>query len=87
MFAPSNSEPAARTYAMSFTAWRDSSWWSRAPSRSKLGVLHHPHEALDKFTQNPNKSRFRLGGLVLEGSVAQPSSSPFMEFVVTDLIT
>ncbi|KAK9123037.1 hypothetical protein Sjap_012639 [Stephania japonica] len=46
-----------------------------------------PTEALEKFTQNPNKSRFRLGGLVLEGSVAQPPSSPFMEFVVTDLIT
>ncbi|KAK9134873.1 hypothetical protein Syun_014203 [Stephania yunnanensis] len=46
-----------------------------------------PTEALDKFTQNPNKSRFRLGELVLEGSVAQPASSPFMDFVVTDLIT
>ncbi|KAK9093183.1 hypothetical protein Syun_028094 [Stephania yunnanensis] len=46
-----------------------------------------PTEALDKFTQNPNKSRFCLGGLVLEGSVAQPASSPFMEFFVIDLIT
>ncbi|KAK9086764.1 hypothetical protein Syun_029158 [Stephania yunnanensis] len=73
------------TYAVSFTAWRDSSWWSRAPSRAPVFYIT-PTEALYKFTQNPNYSRFRLGGLVLEGSVAQPASSPFMEFVVTDLI-
>ncbi|KAK9082976.1 hypothetical protein Scep_029447 [Stephania cephalantha] len=29
--------------------------------RGAGGVLHHPTEALDKFTQNPNKFRFRLG--------------------------
>ncbi|PON63639.1 CcmE/CycJ protein [Parasponia andersonii] len=46
-----------------------------------------PTEALDKFVANPSKSKFRLGGLVLEGSVVHPSSSPEIEFVVTDLIT
>jgi CcmE len=47
-----------------------------------------PTDALSKFTSDPTKSRFRLGGLVLEGSVLHPSpSSPEMEFVVTDLIT
>ncbi|XP_066389177.1 cytochrome c-type biogenesis protein CcmE homolog, mitochondrial-like [Miscanthus floridulus] len=47
-----------------------------------------PTDALAKFTADPSKSRVRLGGLVLEGSVAHPSpSSPEIEFVVTDLIT
>ncbi|KAK6937110.1 CcmE/CycJ protein [Dillenia turbinata] len=46
-----------------------------------------PTEALEKFAANPSKNKFRLGGLVLEGSVAQPASSPEMEFVITDLIT
>ncbi|OVA12277.1 CcmE/CycJ protein [Macleaya cordata] len=46
-----------------------------------------PTEALEKFQANPSKNRFRLGGLVLEGSVTHPASSPEMEFVVTDLIT
>ncbi|KAK8957909.1 hypothetical protein KSP39_PZI000060 [Platanthera zijinensis] len=46
-----------------------------------------PSDALAKFTANPSKTRFRLGGLVLEGSVVYPSSSPEMEFVVTDLLT
>ncbi|KAJ0987954.1 hypothetical protein J5N97_006310 [Dioscorea zingiberensis] len=47
-----------------------------------------PSDALQKFTADPSKSRFRLGGLVLEGSVVHPNSaSPEMEFVITDLIT
>lgn len=47
-----------------------------------------PTDALAKFAADPSKSRVRLGGLVLEGSVAHPSpSSPEIEFVVTDLIT
>uniref|UniRef100_A0A7N0RJM0 Uncharacterized protein n=1 Tax=Kalanchoe fedtschenkoi TaxID=63787 RepID=A0A7N0RJM0_KALFE len=46
-----------------------------------------PTDALEKYTSNPTKNRFRLGGLVLEGSVVYPESSPEMEFVVTDLIT
>ncbi|KAF4361623.1 hypothetical protein F8388_007639, partial [Cannabis sativa] len=46
-----------------------------------------PTEALDKFIVNPSKNKFRLGGLVLEGSVVHPASSPEIEFVVTDLIT
>ncbi|XP_057751214.1 cytochrome c-type biogenesis protein CcmE homolog, mitochondrial [Arachis stenosperma] len=46
-----------------------------------------PSEALEKYAQNPTKTKFRLGGLVLEGSVVQPASSAEMEFVVSDLIT
>ncbi|KAK3153218.1 hypothetical protein QOZ80_2BG0169380 [Eleusine coracana subsp. coracana] len=47
-----------------------------------------PTDALAKFAADPSKSRVRLGGLVLEGSVAHPTpGSPEMEFVVTDLIT
>ncbi|KAL2328817.1 hypothetical protein Fmac_022244 [Flemingia macrophylla] len=46
-----------------------------------------PTEALEKHAANPSKTRFRLGGLVLEGSVVYPASSPDVEFVVTDLIT
>lgn len=47
-----------------------------------------PSDALERFTSNPSKNRFRLGGLVLEGSVVHPSAlSPEMEFVITDLLT
>ncbi|XP_042475515.1 cytochrome c-type biogenesis protein CcmE homolog, mitochondrial-like [Macadamia integrifolia] len=46
-----------------------------------------PTDAMEKYSTNPSKNKFRLGGLVLEGSVTQPASSPDMEFVVTDLIT
>lgn len=46
-----------------------------------------PTDALEKYSANPSKSKFRVGGLVLEGSVLQPASSPEMEFVVTDLMT
>lgn len=46
-----------------------------------------PTEALEKFNSDPSRNKFRLGGLVLEGSVHQPPSSPEMEFVVTDLMT
>ncbi|ESR42690.1 hypothetical protein CICLE_v10012386mg [Citrus x clementina] len=46
-----------------------------------------PSEALEKYQSNPSKNKFRLGGLVLEGSVAHPASSSEMEFVVTDLVT
>ncbi|CAK7339319.1 unnamed protein product [Dovyalis caffra] len=46
-----------------------------------------PSDAIEKFKNNPSKSKFRLGGLVLEGSVVHPLSSPEIEFVVTDLIT
>ncbi|KAJ9697467.1 hypothetical protein PVL29_009332 [Vitis rotundifolia] len=46
-----------------------------------------PTDALEDYAKNPSKNKFRLGGLVLEGSVKQPVSSPDMEFVVTDLIT
>ncbi|KDP22070.1 hypothetical protein JCGZ_25901 [Jatropha curcas] len=46
-----------------------------------------PTDAMEKYKENPQKNKFRLGGLVLEGSVVQPASSPEMEFVITDLIT
>ncbi|CAI0450056.1 unnamed protein product [Linum tenue] len=46
-----------------------------------------PTDAMEQNKANPRKTKFRLGGLVLEGSVVQPASSPEMEFVVTDLIT
>ncbi|XP_010530430.1 PREDICTED: uncharacterized protein LOC104807019 [Tarenaya hassleriana] len=46
-----------------------------------------PTDAMEKFAENPTKNKFRLGGLVLEGSVAQPAASQEMEFVITDLIT
>ncbi|GAB4854524.1 hypothetical protein Ancab_023104 [Ancistrocladus abbreviatus] len=46
-----------------------------------------PTDAMEKYNTNPSKNRFRLGGLVLEGSVNQPASSAEMEFVITDLIT
>nr|XP_043628832.1 cytochrome c-type biogenesis protein CcmE homolog, mitochondrial [Erigeron canadensis] len=46
-----------------------------------------PTDALSKYVENPNKNKFRLGGLVLEGSVAHPASSHEIEFVITDLIT
>lgn len=46
-----------------------------------------PSDALEKYSSNPSKNKFRLGGLVLEGSVVHPASSPEMEFVITDLMT
>ncbi|KAG2674973.1 hypothetical protein I3760_13G162200 [Carya illinoinensis] len=46
-----------------------------------------PTDALQKYAENPSKTKFRLGGLVLEGSVVHPASSAEMEFVITDLIT
>lgn len=46
-----------------------------------------PTDALEKFNRDPTKNKYRLGGLVLEGSVMQPASSTETEFVVTDLVT
>ncbi|KAJ0714152.1 putative ccmE/CycJ protein [Helianthus annuus] len=46
-----------------------------------------PTDALTKYSENPSKNKFRLGGLVLEGSVTHPASSHEIEFVITDLIT
>ncbi|KAL8519256.1 hypothetical protein ACS0TY_010265 [Phlomoides rotata] len=46
-----------------------------------------PTEALEKYNIDPSKSKFHLGGLVLENSVAQIPSSHEIQFVVTDLIT
>lgn len=47
----------------------------------------NPTQALEQCSSNPSKTKFRLGGLVLEGSVVHPASSPEMEFVITDLKT
>ncbi|KAL2613652.1 hypothetical protein R1flu_025344 [Riccia fluitans] len=44
-----------------------------------------PSEALEKYYLDPSKNKFRLGGLVLEGSVHHFKTSADMEFVVTDL--
>ncbi|KAF1002644.1 hypothetical protein AG4045_028651 [Apium graveolens] len=44
-----------------------------------------PEDAINKYASDPSKNKFRLGGLVLEGSVNQPASSSEMEFVITDL--
>ncbi|KAH9607366.1 hypothetical protein KSS87_020137 [Heliosperma pusillum] len=46
-----------------------------------------PSDAMEKYRLNPSRNKFRLGGLVLEGSVNQAASSAEMEFVVTDLVT
>ncbi|CAI5535998.1 unnamed protein product [Closterium sp. Naga37s-1] len=46
-----------------------------------------PLQALEKFAENSSANRFRLGGLVKEGSVRIPAGSIEMEFVVTDLAT
>ena len=52
---------------------------------SKCGALLF--QALQKFSTEPARSRFRLGGLVLEGSVKHFANSTESEFVVTDLAT
>uniref|UniRef100_A0A2P2QLS6 Cytochrome c-type biogenesis protein CcmE n=1 Tax=Rhizophora mucronata TaxID=61149 RepID=A0A2P2QLS6_RHIMU len=46
-----------------------------------------PTEAMENYKTNPEKTMYRLGGLVLEGSIAYPMSSTEMEFVITDLAT
>ncbi|GLJ36854.1 hypothetical protein SUGI_0744270 [Cryptomeria japonica] len=46
-----------------------------------------PTDAMEKFSRDPTKNKYRLGGLVVEGSVMQPASSTETEFVVTDLVT
>ncbi|KAK9160964.1 hypothetical protein Syun_007305 [Stephania yunnanensis] len=75
------------TYAVSFSCVAGFIVVVLSSFEEQLVLYITPTEALDKFAENPNKSRFRLGGLVLKASVARPASSPFMEFVVTDLIT
>ncbi|CAM6104432.1 unnamed protein product [Calypogeia fissa] len=44
-----------------------------------------PSQALEKYYIDPSKNKFRLGGLVLEGSVHHSTSGTEMEFIVTDL--
>ncbi|CAA0842584.1 transmembrane protein G1P-related 1 [Striga hermonthica] len=46
-----------------------------------------PTDALQKYNSDPTKSKFRLGGLVLEDSYIQVPDSPESQFVITDLIT
>ncbi|KAK9125481.1 hypothetical protein Scep_014327 [Stephania cephalantha] len=75
-----------RTYAMSFGAWRDSSWWSEL-LRGAVVFYITPRKPLDKFTQNHNK--FDSPRRARPSRRRRPAaSSPFMEFVVTEsLIT
>ncbi|CAN1120157.1 Cytochrome c-type biogenesis protein CcmE homolog, mitochondrial, partial [Linum perenne] len=39
-----------------------------------------PTEAMEQYKENPKKTKFRLGGLVLEGSVVQLSNSWLIQF-------
>ncbi|XP_045826694.1 cytochrome c-type biogenesis protein CcmE homolog, mitochondrial isoform X1 [Trifolium pratense] len=52
----------------------------------KLAFYVMPTDAIEEIKNNPTGKFFRLGGLVLEGSVVYPSSRD-VEFVMTDLIT
>ncbi|CAN1145479.1 Cytochrome c-type biogenesis protein CcmE homolog, mitochondrial [Linum perenne] len=39
-----------------------------------------PTDAMEQYKANPKKTKFRLGGLVLEGSVVQLSNSWLIQF-------
>ncbi|MCL7045993.1 hypothetical protein MKW94_020570 [Papaver nudicaule] len=75
------------TYALAFGGIAGFVYLVLVNFEDQLVFYVTPTEAFQKFKANPSKNRFRLGGLVLEGSVTTPSSSAMMEFVVTDLIT
>ncbi|RAL53494.1 hypothetical protein DM860_007166 [Cuscuta australis] len=75
------------TYALSFSCVAGFIIIVLNQFQDQLVFYVTPTDALAKYTENPTRSKFRLGGLVLEGSVGQIPSSPEMEFVVTDLIT
>ncbi|PKA50477.1 hypothetical protein AXF42_Ash013691 [Apostasia shenzhenica] len=76
------------TYALTFSCVAGFIVIVLANFQDQLLFYITPSDALEKFTANPSKTRFRLGGLVMEGSVVYPSgSSPEMEFVITDLLT
>ncbi|RZC77465.1 hypothetical protein C5167_001644 [Papaver somniferum] len=75
------------TYALAFGGVAGFVYLVLVNFEDQLVFYVTPTEAFEKYKANPSKNRFRLGGLVLEGSVTTPSSSATMEFVVTDLIT
>ncbi|KAJ6829132.1 uncharacterized protein M6B38_360000 [Iris pallida] len=76
------------TYALTFSCVAGFIVIVLANFQDQLVFYITPTDVLQKYRENPSKTKFRLGGLVLEGSVVHPnSSSPEMEFVVTDLIT
>ncbi|KAL5547596.1 hypothetical protein UlMin_002827 [Ulmus minor] len=75
------------TYALSFASVAGFIVVVLNTFQDQLVFYVTPSEALEKYASDPSKTKFRLGGLVLEGSVAHPPSSNEIEFVVTDLIT
>uniref|UniRef100_A0ACD5TN33 Uncharacterized protein n=1 Tax=Avena sativa TaxID=4498 RepID=A0ACD5TN33_AVESA len=76
------------TYALTFGCAAGFVVTVLATFQDQLVFCLTPTDALARFATDPSKTRCRLGGLVLEGSVAHPSSSSSeIEFVVTDLIT
>ncbi|KAG0466261.1 hypothetical protein HPP92_017841 [Vanilla planifolia] len=76
------------TYALTFSGIAGFIVIVLANFQDQLVFYITPSDAIAKYRANPSKTRFRLGGLVMEGSVAYPTtSSPEMEFVVTDLLT
>ncbi|KAI3984367.1 hypothetical protein MKX01_011321 [Papaver californicum] len=75
------------TYALAFGGVAGFVYLVLVNFEDQLVFYVTPTEAFEKYKANPTKNRFRLGGLVLEGSVTTPSSSATMEFIVTDLIT
>lgn len=76
------------TYALTFSCIAGFVVIVLANFQDQLVFYVTPTDAMEKYKENPKKTRYRLGGLVLEGSVVHPSSSsPEMEFVITDLIT
>ncbi|XP_068644273.1 cytochrome c-type biogenesis protein CcmE homolog, mitochondrial [Aristolochia californica] len=74
------------TYALTFSCVAGFIVIVLANFQDQMVFYVTPTDALEKFRTNPSKNRLRVGGLVLEGSIVQPASSPEMEFVVTDLI-
>lgn len=76
------------TYALTFGCAAGFVVTVLATFQDQLVFYLTPTDALARFVSDPSKTRCRLGGLVLEGSVAHPSSSSSeIEFVVTDLVT
>lgn len=75
------------TYALSFSCIAGFIIIVLSSFQDSLVFYVTPTDALNKFRSDPSKNKFRLGGLVLEGSVVQPASTTEMEFVVTDLVT
>lgn len=76
------------TYALTFSCVAGFIVIVLANFQDQLVFYITPTDAMQKYKENPSRVKFRLGGLVLEGSVVHPSStSPEMEFVITDLVT